>query len=130
MSSNAKHLHSIDAGHYKNTASCETEIMPIPDIVKISMSQHIGAPCKPQVKKGDEVKVGQVIGDTDAFVSAPIHASVSGTVKGIETQRNAMGGSDTLVVIEADKKQELAEGIKAPEITDMESFVAATRADW
>ena len=128
MSSNAKHLHSIDAGHYKNTASCETEIMPIPDIVKISMSQHIGAPCKPQVKKGDEVKVGQVIGDTDAFVSAPIHASVSGTVKGIETQRNAMGGSDTLVVIEADKKQELAEGIKAPEITDMESFVAATRA--
>jgi electron transport complex protein RnfC len=101
--------------------------MPIPDIVKISMSQHIGAPCKPQVKKGDEVKVGQVIGDTDAFVSAPIHASVSGTVKGIETQRNAMGGNDTLVVIEADKKQELADGIKAPEITDMESFVAATR---
>jgi electron transport complex protein RnfC len=79
------------------------------------------------VKKGDEVKVGQVIGDTDAFVSAPIHASVSGTVKGIETQRNAMGGNDTLVVIEADKKQELADGIKAPEITDMESFVAATR---
>ena len=128
MSSNAKHLHSIDAGHYKNTAGCETEVMPIPDIVKISMSQNIGAPCKPLVKKGDEVKVGQVIGDTDAFVSVPVHASVSGTVTGIETQRNAMGGMDTLVVIEPDKKQELSEEIKAPEIKDMDSFVAAVRA--
>lgn len=61
-------MHSIDgAGHYKNTASCETEVMLIPDIVKISMSQNIGAPCKPLVKKGDAVKVGQMIGDTDAL---------------------------------------------------------------
>ena len=47
------------------------------------MAQHIGAPCKPLVAKGDSVKVGQIIGDTDAFVSAPIHSSVSGTVKEI-----------------------------------------------
>jgi electron transport complex protein RnfC len=127
MSSNAKHLHSINAGHYKNTASCETEVMPIPDIVKISMSQNIGAPCKPLVKKGDAVKVGQMIGDTDAFVSVPVHSSVSGTVTGIETQRSAAGGNDTMVVIETDKKQELAEGIKAPEITDQPSFVKAVR---
>ncbi|MGI6211346.1 MAG: electron transport complex subunit RsxC [Anaerovoracaceae bacterium] len=127
MSSNAKHLHSIDAGHYKNTAASETEIMPIPDVVKISMSQHIGAPCKPLVKKGDEVKVGQLIGDTDAFVSVPIHSSVSGTVTKIETQRSATGGKDTLVVIEPDKKQELWEEIKAPEITDQPSFIKAVR---
>ncbi|MBQ1489914.1 MAG: electron transport complex subunit RsxC [Eubacterium sp.] len=127
MSSNAKHLHSIDAGHYKNTAGSETEVMPIPDIVKISMSQNIGAPCKPLVKKGDLVKFGQKIGDTDAFVSVPVHASVSGTVTGIETQRNAMGGMDTLVVIEADKKQELAEEIKPPVVTDMESFIKCVR---
>lgn len=127
MSSNAKHLHSIDAGHYKNTAGCETEVMPIPDVVKISMSQHIGAPCKPLVAKGDTVKVGQLIGDTDAFVSAPIHSSVSGTVTGIETQRSAMGGNDTLVVIETDKKQELWEGIKVPEVNDLPSFVKAVR---
>ncbi len=128
MSSNAKHLHSIDAGHYKNTAGCETEVMPIPSVVKISMSQHIGAPCKPLVKKGDEVKLGQVIGDTDAFVSAPIHSSVSGKVTGIETQRNAMGGFDTLVVIEPDKEQTLCEDIQPPEITDMDSFIKAVRA--
>ncbi len=127
MSANAKHLHSIDAGHYKNTAGCETEVMPIPDVVKISMSQHIGAPCRPLVAKGDTVKVGQLIGDTDAFVSAPIHSSVSGTVTGIETQRSAMGGNDTLVVIEPDKKQELWEGIKVPEANDLPSFVKAVR---
>lgn len=127
MSLNAKHLNSIDAGHYKNTAKCKTEIMPIPDIVKISMSQHIGAPCKPLVAKGDYVKVGQLIGDTDAFVSAPIHSSVSGTVTAIETQRNAMVGDDTLVVIETDGKQEMWEGIKKPEVTDLASFVKAVR---
>ena len=51
----AKHLNSIHAGHYKNTAGCATEVMPVPDVVKISMSQNIGAPCKPLVKKGDSV---------------------------------------------------------------------------
>lgn len=127
MSSNAKHLHSIDAGHFKNTAKCETEVMPIPDIVKISMSQHIGAPCKPLVAKGDTVKVGQKIGDTDAFVSAPIHSSVSGTVKDIETQRSAVGGNDTLVVIETDKKQELSDDIEVPRVSDLAGFVQAIK---
>lgn len=127
MSSSAKHLPSIDAGHYKNTASSATQTMPIPDVVKISMSQHIGAPCKPLVQKGDRVLVGQLIGDTDAFVSAPIHSSVSGTVKDIETQRNAMGGQDTLVVIETDKTQEMDPGIKVPEVNNLEEFVKAVR---
>ena len=106
-----KHLHSIHVNHYKHTAGCATEVMPIPDVVKISMSQHIGAPL---VQKGDYVKVGQLLGDVDAFVSAPIHSSVSGTVTGIEEQRSAVGGVDTLVVIETDKKQEIYEEIKPP----------------
>ena len=70
------------------------------------MSQHIGAPCKPLVKKGDQVKVGQLIGDTDAFVSAPIHSSVSGTVKEISTIRSVTGGDDQVVIIETDGNQE------------------------
>ena len=122
-----KHLHSIHVSHYKHTAGCATEVMPVPDVVKISMSQHIGAPCKPLVKKGDYVKVGQLIGDTDAFVSAPIHSSVSGTVTGIEEQRSAAGGMDTLVVIETDKKQEVYEGIKVPEAKDLPEFIKAIR---
>ena len=123
-----KHLQSIHVSHYKHTAGCATEVMPIPDVVKISMSQHIGAPCKPLVAKGDYVKVGQLIGDTDAFVSAPIHSSVSGTVTGLEEQRNAMGGIDTLVVIETDKKQEICEEVKVPEVEDLAGFVKAIRA--
>ena len=122
-----KHLNSIHVSHYKHTAGCATEVMPVPDVVKISMSQHIGAPCKPLVQKGDYVKVGQLLGDTDAFVSAPIHSSVSGTVAGIEEQKNAMGGIDTLVVIETDKKQEVYEGITVPEVNDLPGFVKAIR---
>ena len=65
--SQGKHLPSIHVKHHKNTANVETAIMPIPDVVKIDMSQSIGAPCKPLVQKGDKVKVGQKIGDTDAL---------------------------------------------------------------
>ncbi len=123
-----KHLQSIHVSHYKHTAGCATEVMPIPDVVKISMSQHIGAPCKPLVKKGDHVKVGQLLGDTEAFVSAPIHSSVSGTVKGIEEQRSAAGGFDTLVVIETDKQQEICEDVQVPTANDLPEFVKAIRA--
>ena len=109
MGQQKRHLQSIKVSHEKHTAACETQVMPIPDTVSISMSQHIGAPCSPLVKKGDYVKVGQPIGDTDAFVSAPIHSSVSGTVTGIERIRSVMGGEDPIIVIETDKKQEIWE---------------------
>ncbi len=102
--------------------------MAIPETVCISMSQHIGAPCKPLVAKGDTVKVGQLIGDTDAFVSAPIHSSVSGTVKEISSIRSAMGGEDQVIVIETDGKQEVSEDVKPPAVTDFDSFIAAVRA--
>ena len=123
-----KHLNSVHVSHYKNTSACATEVMPIPETVCISMSQHIGAPCKPLVKKGDQVKVGQLIGDTDAFVSAPIHSSVSGTVKSIKTMRNVMGGYDQMVEIETDGKQEVSEDIKPPVINSFDDFIKAVRA--
>ena len=56
-------LPSIHVKHQKNTAELESVIMPVPAEVTISMSQHIGAPCKPVVKVGDTVKVGQLIGE-------------------------------------------------------------------
>lgn len=128
MGQQGKHLNSIHVSHEKHTAACETEIMAIPEAVCISMSQHIGAPCKPLVAKGDSVKVGQVIGDTDAFVSAPIHSSVSGTVKEITTMRSVAGGQDQMIVIETDGKQEVWEGVKPPVINDMNDFIAAVKA--
>lgn len=125
--SQGKHLPSIHVPHHKNTAGHETVVMPIPDVVKICMSQNIGAPCKPLVQKGDYVKVGQRIGDVDAFVSAPIFSSVSGTVTDIEQSRGSMGGFETLVVIETDKKQEVSEEVKVPTIETFEDFVKAAR---
>ena len=128
MGQQGKHLNSIKVSHEKHTAGCATEIMAIPETVCISMSQHIGAPCKPLVKKGDQVKVGQLIGDTDAFVSAPIHSSVSGTVKEISTIRSVTGGDDQVVIIETDGNQDVYEEIKPPVINDMKDFLAC-RAD-
>ncbi len=123
-----KHLSDINAGHYKNTAGSASQEMPVPHIVKLSMSQNIGAPCKPLVAKGDYVKVGQLIGDnTEAFLSVPVHSSVSGTVTGIEQMRNAMGGQDTFVVIESDGKQETVE-TAAPKVESQPEFIQAMRA--
>ncbi len=71
-------------------------------VVYISLHQHVGAPCKALVKKGDIVKIGQKIGDTDAFLSAPVHASISGTVKGIEKRYTTAGMQTDCIVIESD----------------------------
>ncbi len=126
--SQGKHLPSIHVPHHKNTAGRETVVMPIPDEVSICMSQNIGAPCKPLVAKGDYVKVGQKIGDnTEAFISAPIHSSVSGTVKDIIQSRGSMGGFETLIVIETDKKQEVSEEVKVPVVNSHEDLVKAAR---
>ena len=125
--SQRKHLPSIHVPHHKNTAGHETEVMPVPDVVKICMSQNIGAPCQPLVAVGDYVKVGQRIGDVDAFVSAPIFSSVSGTVTAIEQSRGSMGGFETLVVIETDKKQEVSEEVKVPTVETFEDFIKAAR---
>ena len=67
-----------------------TVIAPPPQVV-IPMAQHIGAPCTPLVKKGDTVKMYQKIGENAAPVSAPVHASVSGTVVAVEPGAEAVG---------------------------------------
>jgi electron transport complex protein RnfC len=128
MSIFSKHLPAVHVAHHKNTAESPTEKMPVPDKVYISMSQHIGAPCQPKVAVGDLVKVGQVIGDTDAFVSAPIHSSVSGKVTAIEKSLTTSGVWDLIVTITTDKKQEVLEELAPPEINDKDSFIKAVRA--
>lgn len=76
-------------------------LMPKGEIV-LPMSQHIGAPCTPLVKKGDRVLLGQVIGAPNGFVSVPIHSSVSGTVKAVEDRLVPNGSKVLSVVIEND----------------------------
>ena len=67
----------------KISQNAQIEKLPIPKMVYISMGQHLGAPAAPCVQVGDKVKVGQLIGTPTGFVSAPVHSSVSGTVKSI-----------------------------------------------
>lgn len=90
----------------------------LPAEVRISMHQHIGAPCEPTVNVGDVVKVGQVIGQSEAFVSAVIHASIAGTVKEISEIVTA-NGNVKAVVIEGDGSEEKA---YIEEINSLESF--------
>lgn len=71
-----------------------------------SMSQHIGAPAKPVVAKGDHVIRGQKIAEAGGFVSAPVHATVSGTVKGIEKMRMPGGNLADCIVVENDGQME------------------------
>ena len=71
-------------GNKEFTKDKAIELLKAPDFVILPMSMHIGAPCEPLVKKGDYVYLGQKIGDSDAFMSVPVHSSVSGTVKEIK----------------------------------------------
>lgn len=80
----------------------------VPDQIIIPLVQHIGAQCTPVVETGDDVKEGQVIGKSDAFVSAPVHASVSGKVKRIERAPHPLGQKVLSVVIEPDGEGERA----------------------
>ena len=76
------------------------------------MSQHVGAPCVPAVKAGDTVEVGQVVGDSQSPISAPIHSGVSGRVVSI-TELTLPGGVKTAaVVIEPDGEQRIYPGVK------------------
>lgn len=79
------------------------EVLPKGDLV-YPLSQHIGAPAVPVVKKGDYVLTGQLIAEAGGFVSAPIYASVSGTVKAIEPRRVVTGDNVMSIVIENDGK--------------------------
>ena len=81
------------------------DVLPKGDLV-YPLSQHIGAPAQPIVKKGDQVLTGQKIAEAGGFVSAPIYATVSGTVKAIEPRRVVTGDNVMSIVIENDGKYE------------------------
>lgn len=98
--------------HKEGTASKPIRRLPPPTRVVIPLHQHTGAPCEPLVKVGDEVKVGQKIGDSSARLTAPVHASVSGKVVGISSHPQS-GGRDVLsIIIESDGKETLDEHVE------------------
>jgi len=90
-----------------------------PKIVIIPLSQHAGAPCKPLVSIGQEVKKGEMVGEPGGFVSAPVHASVSGKVIAIAEFPNAMGRMVNSIVIENDGKEEWTALKDAPDYMNL-----------
>ncbi len=101
--------------------------MTPPKEVLLPMCQHIGAPATPIVKVGDEVKVGQRIAEASGYVSSPIYSSVSGKVSKIENYLRPDGRTVPAIRIISDGEMTLCEDIAAPEVTDLESLVAAVR---
>lgn len=106
----------VHVPHYKGL----TEKTPLkrakePELVTIPLQQHIGAPCEPLVKVGETVKVGQKIGQAEAFVSTPVHSSVSGTVKKIAPMMSPTGMTVNCITIESDGNNELHEGVVKPD---------------
>lgn len=124
----SKALNGVSVKHCKNTASSAAVRMPVPDKVVIPMIQHMGAPCEPLVKVNDTVTVGQLIGDSNAFLSAPIHSSVSGTVTAIEDFITAGGDKCKAVVITTDKLQTVCPDLAPPAVNSQKDLVAAARA--
>jgi len=111
------------------------EVMPLPQEVSIPLSQHFGSPCKPSVKKNDEVKEGDLLGALESGMGAVVHSSVSGKVKAVEECLNPMGAKVLAVNIQVDRDsapityqptewrnnspQELLEKVKAAGIVGM-----------
>lgn len=95
------------------------ETLPIPDEVFIPVTQHIGAPCKPCVKKGDEVKTGQLIAESAGFVSSNIHASISGKVKAVAAFPHPNGSKSIMIHIVGDGNDEW---IETEKVSDWEKL--------
>ncbi|MGV8827104.1 MAG: electron transport complex subunit RsxC [Breznakibacter sp.] len=95
-------LGGIHPAENKLSANSAIEVLPIPESVSVPISQHIGAPSEPVVKKGDVVKTGQLIAKSTGFVSANIHSPVSGTVQKIDDIVDANGYRKMAITIKTE----------------------------
>lgn len=116
-----KCVSGVNLPHLKKSAETETVIMPPVAEVKIPLQQHIGAPAEPVVKKGDKVFVGTLIAAACGFVSAPVHSSVSGTVKDI-CDVPSVG---KCVIIESDSQMEKDPDLKPFPVKTPDDIAAA-----
>ncbi|MDO4574312.1 MAG: electron transport complex subunit RsxC [Planctomycetia bacterium] len=107
---NSTALHTFPRGVHpwegkEFSEACPIQVLPEPEELKIPMAQHIGAACQPCVKMRDVVEAGQVVGSAEAFVSAPVFASLGGTVKrlGMSTLPNGRHVSAVTVAVDLEK---------------------------
>ena len=123
-----KMLKGVRVPHRKNTYLSVPKEMPPPKSVTLLCSMHIGKPAVPIVKIGDSVRVGQLIAEQNGFISSPVHASISGTVKKIDNVLISSGAYVPAVTIESDGLMEKHESVTPPVINTKEDFIAAVKA--
>ena len=121
-----KNISTLKLPHYKGTAGKAAVRIPVPKEVLLPMNMHSGQAAEPVVAVGDHVTVGQLIAREEGRNSAPVHASVSGTVKAIEPY--AAGGRKTTAIrIESDGKMERCADLKIPQPTNLDEFLQCVR---
>ena len=112
-------VHPHEIGNGKDSTKSQMIVnAAAPARVTIAMSQHLGAPAACCVKVGQVVNMGQVIGEAQGFISAPVHASVSGKVVAVTNCVLASGKSSPAVVIENDFEDRWDESVKPCENVD------------
>ena len=129
--SNTKHksMGGVHPQYHKGlTRDQAIATLPLPPLLRVSMSQHLGAPARPLVKKGDTVLRGQLIGEAAGFISATVHAPTSGTVKAVAAARTAGGAQAVAVDIEPDGQDTWDAGIAA-KAGERQKLLAAFRED-
>ena len=136
MNSKTFRIGGIHPEENKLTHEVATQVAPLPKQAIFPLSQHIGAPAKPVVQKGDKVKVGTLLAEAGGFISAPIHSSVSGTVLKIDTAIDATGYRKPVIIISVegdeweetiDRSDKLEKVSDHPELTP-EEIVARVKA--
>ncbi len=103
------------------------EVFPLPGKVRVPMAQHLGVPANPIVKKGDEVTAGQIIGELHGFVSANVHAPISGKVTALNDVQLASGLMSPGVEIQSDSRDDFSQEIAPLENINKESVVKAVQ---
>jgi electron transport complex protein RnfC len=96
----------------KDTENKAIEVMPVPAKVYIPFSQHLGKPAQPVIAVGDTVKIGTKIGESNGFVSVPVHASIAGKVLSIQSLPHPVLGKAECCVIESNGTDEWESGVK------------------
>ncbi|OGB67643.1 MAG: electron transporter RnfC [Caldithrix sp. RBG_13_44_9] len=106
-------VHPFDGKKF--TEKKPIEKLPLPKQVSIPLQQHIGAPTVPLVEKGSEVAAGQKLAEANGYISVPVHASISGKVKGIEEIDHPVAGRGKAVIIEGDGNEKWIDSIQFDE---------------
>ena len=120
-------LRGIHVPHRKNTAHMAAVKMPAPQTVTLLTSMHIGKPATPVVKVGDHVDVGTLVAEQSGFISSPVYASVSGTVKKIADEVISSGARVPAITVESDGAMTPDANLTAPVVNTKEDFIDALK---